>query len=221
MNYLGEQIQVNLVDMGKYKNQNRGYYSFLTAIGILSWYGFAIPVYRKDSINMTKAVTELLKQFKDRFGDYPKLAQFVYGKEFYNVGVKKLLEKHEIKYFCTNSDKKAAIVERFNRTFKTAMWKYFYSKETYKWIDVLDELVYNYNNTNHSTILMKPSEVTKNNENEVWTMLFGHIDAELPLPKFKVGDTVRISKYKPAFTKGYEANFTEELFKVVIQMCMS
>ena len=124
---------------------------------------------------MTKAVTELLKQFKDRFDEqYPKLAQFDDGKEFYNVGVKTLLEKHDIKYFSTKSDKKAAVVERFNRTLKTAMWKYFYSKGTYKWIDVLDQLVYNYN-TKHSTILMKPKDVNKKNEDQVWTTLYGHI----------------------------------------------
>ena len=40
------------------------------------------------------------------------------------------------------------------------MWKYFYSK-TYKWIDIVDELVYNYNNTKHSTILMKLNDVMK------------------------------------------------------------
>ena len=132
--------------MGKYKNQNKGYYWILTAIDVLSRYAFAIPVYKKDTNNMTKDVTELLKQFKERFGGYPKLAQFDDGKEFYNVGigVKSLLEKHDIKYFSTLSDKKAAVVERFNRTLKTSMWKYFYSKGTYKWIDVInrDELVY-------------------------------------------------------------------------------
>ena len=163
---------------------------------------------------MTKAVTVLLRQFKGRFGDYPKLAQFDDGKEFYNVGVKSLLESHNIKYFSTLSDKKAAIVERFNRTLKTAMWKYFYSKGTRKWIDILDELVYNYNNTKHSTILMKPSKVSKSNEDEVWTTLYGHNYGDLPLLKLKVGETVRISKYKSTFTKGYEANFTEELFKI-------
>ena len=202
--------------MGSYKNQNKGYYWILTAVEILSRYAFSVPVYRKDTNNMTKAVTELLKQFKDRFDEqYPKLAQFDDGKEFYNVGVKTLLEKHDIKYFSTKSDKKAAVVERFNRTLKTAMWKYFYSKGTYKWIDVLDQLVYNYNNTKHNTILMKPKDVNKNNEYQVWTTLYGHLYAESPLPKFKVGDMVRISKYKSTFTKGYEANFTEELFKVI------
>ena len=166
---------------------------------------------------MTKSVEELLRKFKDRFGEYPKLAQFDDGKEFYNVGVRSLLEKQDIiiKYFSTNSDKKAAVVERFNRTLKTSMWKYFYSKGTYKWIDILDDLVYNYNNTKHRIILMKPKDVSNKNEDEVWTTLYGHIYGDLPLPKFKVGETVRISKYKSTFTKGYEANFTEELFKVV------
>ena len=79
---------------------------------------------------MTKAVIELLKQFKDRFdGRYPKVAQFDDGKEFYNVGVKTLLEKHEIKYFSTKLDKKAAIVKGFNRTLKLLCGNIFTVKE--------------------------------------------------------------------------------------------
>ena len=116
---------MDLVDMGKYKNQNEGYYWILTGIEILFRYTFVIPVYRKDMTNTAKGVTELLKQFKDCFGNYPNSVQFDDRKEFYNVSVKSLLEKHDIKYFSTNSDKKAAIVERFNRTLKTTMWKYF------------------------------------------------------------------------------------------------
>ena len=64
VNYVGDQIQMDLVEMGSYKNQNKGYYWILTAVKILSRYVFAIPVYRKDTNNMIKAVTELLKQFK-------------------------------------------------------------------------------------------------------------------------------------------------------------
>ena len=91
------------------------------------------------------------------------------------------------------------------------MWKYLYSKGTYKWIDVLDELVYNYNNTKHNGILMKPKDVNKSNENEVWTTLYDHLYAELPLLIFKVGDIVRIRKYKSTFTKGSEASFLLQL----------
>ena len=94
------------------------------------------------------------------------------------------------------------------------MWKYFYSKGTYNWVDVLDELTENYNNTKRSSILMKPKDVNKTNENLVWVTLYGSPLGKLPLPQFRVGDTVRVSRYKSIFGKGYEANFTEEIFKV-------
>ncbi len=60
---------------------------------------------------MTKRVSDLLEEFKERFGKYPNVAQFDEGKEFYNVGVRDLLTKNNIKYFSTNSERKAAIVE--------------------------------------------------------------------------------------------------------------
>ena len=94
------------------------------------------------------------------------------------------------------------------------MRKYLYSKGTYNWVDVLDELTNNYKNTKHSSILMKPKDVNKTNENIVWVTLYGWALGELPLPKFRIGDTVRVSKYKSIFAKGYEANFTEEIFKI-------
>ncbi len=137
---LADQIQMDLVDMGKYKNQNKGYYWILTAVEILSRYAFTIPVYRKDTKNMTKAVSDLLGEFKERFGKYPNVAQFDEGKEFYNVGIRDLLTKNNIEYFSTNSERKAAIVKRFNRTLKTSMWKYFYSIGTHTWVDILDDL---------------------------------------------------------------------------------
>ena len=49
----------------------------------------------------------------------------------------------------------------------------------------------------------------------MWVTLYGSALGKLPLPKFRIGDTVRVSKYKSVFSKGYEANFTEEIFKVV------
>ena len=84
---LADQLQMDVVDMGKYHWHNKGYYWILTAIEILSRYAFAIPVHRKNTENMTKAVNELLVQFKARFGKHPNIAQFDEGKEFYNVNV--------------------------------------------------------------------------------------------------------------------------------------
>ena len=69
---------MDLIDIGQYDSDNGGIYWIL----------------RKDTSNMTKAVTPLLKQCTDQFGDYPKLAQFDEGKEFFNLRVKAVLDKH-------------------------------------------------------------------------------------------------------------------------------
>ena len=61
---------------------------------------------------------------------------------------------------------------------------------------------------------MKPADVNQTNEHLVWITLYGHEAGELPLPKFRTGDTVRVSRYKSIFSKGYEANFTEEIFVI-------
>ena len=61
---LADQIQMDLIDMRKYQKQNKGYYWILTAVEILSWHGFAVSVYRKDTENMTEAVDELLKKIQ-------------------------------------------------------------------------------------------------------------------------------------------------------------
>ena len=211
---LGDQLQMDLVDMKKFKRENKGYYWILTGIEILSRFAFAIPVYRKDTENMTKGVARMMTEFKKRFsGKYPEVIQFDEGKEFYNVGVKSLLrDAYNVKYFSTHMGKKAAIVERFNRTLKTMMWKYFDSKETHKWLDVVDDILKNYNNTKHRSIGMKPIDVNEENKHEVWIKLFGQPVGNLPPPKYSVGDKVRISAYKNIFTKGYEANFTKEIF---------
>ena len=79
---LADQMQMDLVDMGKYGNKNKGYRWILTSIEILSRFAFTIPVYRKDTKNMTKAVEILLENFKKRFGKYPNVVQFDEGKEF-------------------------------------------------------------------------------------------------------------------------------------------
>ncbi|CAB4010659.1 integrase core domain-containing [Paramuricea clavata] len=163
---------------------------------------------------MKDAVSNVLEQFNNRFGKYPKLAQFDQGTEFYNKEVKSLLNKHNIEFFSTYSDKKAAVVERFNRTLKALMWKCFYSASTYKWLDILQDLTDNYNSSVNRSIKTTPASVNESNWTEVWKTLFSHNLGKPSEPKFAVGESVRISKYKSVFTKGYEANFTKELFTV-------
>jgi hypothetical protein len=116
---------------------------------------------------MTKAVGKVLAQFKERFDRYPKAAQFDDGKEFYNVGVKTLLKDHDVHYFSTRTFRKAALIERFDRTLKTRMWKYFTENNMKVWVDVLPAFVKSYNNSTHSTIGMKPADVNEENKDEI------------------------------------------------------
>ena len=72
--------------------------------------------------------------------------------------------------------------------------------------DLLDDFVNKYNNTVHRTIKMKPIDVTSDSYAEY------NEDSHEKDPKFKVGDRVRISKYKNIFAKGYSQNWSEEVF---------
>ena len=76
------------------------------------------------------------------------------GTEFKNSVFQKLLKDNGVKFFTTKSEKKASIVERFNRTLKTKMWKYFTSKNTIHYLDVLPELASSYDSAYHRSIKM-------------------------------------------------------------------
>ena len=133
------------------------------------------------------------------------------GNEFYNNNVIGLVE-----LYSTKNKEKSSIVERWIRTMKEKIWKYFTDNNTYTYIDVLPDLVEDYNNTVHSSIKMSPVEASKKkNELTVWRNLYPDRYKINPLtPKFSVGDEVRISKEKTTFEKGYTARWTEEIFTI-------
>ncbi|GFU05359.1 uncharacterized transposon-derived protein F54H12.3 [Trichonephila clavipes] len=119
--------------------------------------------------------------------------------------------KMKVGFFTTNNKAKASIVERFNRTLKTKMWKYFTEMNTKCYIDVLEKLVYSYNHTWHRSIRMEPSSVSEGNQTQVWLTLYGQSLKESK-SIFKVGDTVRISREKLNFEKRHL--YPQELQKV-------
>ena len=97
---------------------------------------------------------------------------------------------------------------------KEKMFKYFSANSTRKYIDVLDEMVKNYNKTVHSSTKMTPIEASKEkNENKVWLNLYSIPKAGKD-PKYSVGDKVRITKKKTTFEKGYTPRWTEEVFTI-------
>ena len=158
-------------------------------------------------------VSAFKKIFKD--GRIPKKLHTDHGTEFLNKVFQRFLKENGVDFFTTeNFDTKATVVERFNRTLKTRMFKYFTFKNTNKYIDILPHLVDAYNHSYHRSIGTKPVLVTKKNEAKIWEKLYSsHKDKPVRF-KFNVGQKVRISKYKSIFTKGYLPNWTEEIFTI-------
>ena len=136
------------------------------------------------------------------------------GKEFYNMHVQDLFRRKGIRHFSTSGDSKGAIIERFHRTMKGRMYRYFTAANTLKYIDILQDLVDGYNASYHRSIKMAPQDVTGRNEKEAWLNLYGQNQPKDSIPKFQEGDYVRLSKAVRPFKKGYLPQWTEEVFKV-------
>ena len=128
------------------------------------------------------------------------------GSEFYNNSFKKWLKDNDIEMYSIHNEGKSVVAERFIRTLKTKIYKYMFSVSKNVYIDKLDDIVGEYNNAYHRTIKMKPVDVKDNT----------YVDSKEEFndkdPKLKVGDHIRISKYKNIFAKGYTPNWSEEVF---------
>ena len=117
--------------------------------------------------------------------------------------------------YSTENEEKSCVVERWNRTMKEKMFKYFSANSTRKYNDVLSDMVNSYNHTRHSSIKMTPVAASdKKNESVVWMTLYSLRSQKSAHFKFKVGDKVRITKKKGLFEKGYTPRWTEEVFTV-------
>ena len=103
------------------------------------------------------------------------------------------------------------MVERVNRTIKSRLQKYFYKNKTKNWIDILDQVVENYNNTPHSVIGVAPNQVSETNRKQVYKRLFPDLGLRT-VCKLKEGDRVRKILNKDIYEKGYTKNWSEEIF---------
>ena len=129
------------------------------------------------------------------------------GSKLYNRPMKLWLEKNGIERYSMHNAGKSVIAEIFIRTLKNKIYKYMTSISKTVYIDKLDDIVNKYNNT-YSTIKMKPADVKSN------TYIDFSKEVNDKNPKSKIADNVRISKYKNVFTKGYNPNWSEEVFVI-------
>src|SRR5438552_4829649 len=210
---IAQQWQADLVEMIPYANVNDGYRYLLTVIDLFSRFAWARAI--KD-----KTGKQVKHAFQDIFATGRKCQhlQTDDGLEFSNGHVQRLLTRENIKFFTVKSHFKAAVCERFNRTLKSKMWRYFTHRGTYKWIDILPDLINAYNASKHSSIGIPPNDVNASNERELWAKQEAKgpqkVSDRESKATFQVGDEVRVSKAKKAFQKGYLPNWTEEIFTI-------
>lgn len=115
----------------------------------------------------------------------------------------------------TYNETKASVVERFNRTLKTKMWKYFTANNTRHYLTALPKLMTAYNTSFHRSIGRAPATVNVYNADAVRKTLYPPVSAPKHAPfRFNVGDTIRINVAARPFKKGYLPNWTDEIFTV-------
>lgn len=208
--------QSDLVDLQSLKEHNDGVNYLLTTIDVFSKKAFVQPLKSKKGEAIIAAYREIFTIANTK----PINLQTDKGKEFVAKNVQKFFKENQINHFTTqNPDVKAAVVERFNRTLKTRMWRYLHHENTLKYADVLQDFVSSYNNSFHRTIKMTPNEVDESKIKQVYRNTYCDENAfsssvSERKPKLKVDDYVRLVKQKGTFEKGYETNFTEEVFKI-------
>lgn len=209
VNGIDNQFQADLVDMREYACDNDNVNYLLTCIDVFSKYAWVRCVKTKSGRAVATAFEDILGG-----GRIPLKLQTDKGTEFYNTHFQKVLDKYNITHFSTHSEIKAGVVERFNRSLKTRMWKYLTSANSRRYINVIQDFVHAYNSSYHRSIKMAPKEVNADNEELVFKTLYKTKPNDVYGFKFNVGDTVRISKLRGKFRKGYEQTYTDEVFTI-------
>ena len=210
-----EQWQADLVDMQEFSKQNNGYKYIITVIDIFSKYAWAVPLKDKTAPSVLEAFNQIFLERR------PTKLQTDQGREFDNKILNKFLKERHIQFFTSkNPSTKCAVIERFNRTLKSKMFKYFTAKGTRRYIDVLPELMTSYNTSPHRTIKMRPIDVTRDNESHVFRNTYGFMDRHEFLKnkyknsKLKLGDVVRTRYKLGPFDKSYYPLWTDSTYKI-------
>lgn len=208
---LNEHFQADLVEMQPYAKINKGYRYIFIVIDVFSKYVWAVPLKSKSGKDVTEAMKKILVTDKR----IPIHLQTDNGKEFYNSDFQKLMKTYNINHYSTYSTKKCSVVERVNRTIKSMMYKEFSINGSFRWYNLLDGLIKKYNENKHRTIGMKPIDVNKGNEKMLLKSVYNYPTITYSqLPKFKINEHVRISKYRGVFDKGYTPNWSNEIFTI-------
>ncbi len=198
--------QIDLLDMQKFARENQGFRYICVIIDCFSKFVWIKPLKNKTGKATVKALALLL------MNERPKHIQADEGSEFFNRDVTRMLEAFGPKLYHSYSDKKAAIVERVQRTIRQRLGRLFTHQNNHNWIDHIQEIIDSYNNSYHRSIKMKPADVRQEHVANIFARLFP--EEAIKKPRFNVGDRVRITAKRTFLQKEYKKGWTDEIFVI-------
>ena len=202
--------QLDLMEMIPYARVNKGYKYILTCLDIFSRFAQTQPVKTKQGKIVADAITKMLKSVQ------PRHVQTDLGKEFYNSHVQKLFTKHNINHYSVHSQFKAALVERFNRTLRERLNRFFTHQGNKKWVDALSKLTSAYNHSSHRSLKGKtPADVVKTTNLDDWIEQERVVGKKRKGKPYSLGTLVRISRIAMTpFRRNFDQNWSEEIFRI-------
>ncbi|VDI33611.1 Hypothetical predicted protein [Mytilus galloprovincialis] len=209
---IDDQFDADLANMSNLKDSNDQFSQLLFVLDIFSKYLWIQPL-------KNKTAKEVVRGFQVIFQNGRKCNKLRTdnGTEFTSNISKSYLQNEGIYHFTTqNSNTKANICERVIKTIKTKMYRYFTENRTYRYIDVLPDLMSSYNATTHRTLNnIAPKDVNTNNEADIWAHMYlkqKTSNKGLKPYHFKMNDLVRIASKNSTFERSYDEHFTREIF---------
>lgn len=206
-------MQMDLMDISRFSKQNSNYKFLLNIIDVYSRYAWSIPLKKKTPDEIAPHIEIILKLLKK-----PIAFTFDQGSEFKGA-VNKLFEKYDVQVYLNdpgaiNAKNKVGMIERLNRTLWNRIKKYMQTQQTLKFIDVLQDIVNNYNNTRHSAILQKPEDVFLDKKQPIISIDKIYLSGQQD--KFTIGNLVRFKRVRKTFDKkAFEPIFSISVHRVV------
>ena len=209
-NHIDEIWSMDLADMIDYKiSNNKGFRYIFIIIDNFSKYLWAIPLKNNYSQTITNEFSNILTTSKRK----PLKIESDRGSEFYNSVFQNFLKSKNIHHYSRYTDKGPSIAERVIRTIRNLLKKPVFEKGKASWIDEIQSVIKQYNNTIHHSTKMTPIQASKkSNEKLVYSNLQ---DKRRKLnPKFKLGQLVRTADIKKVFSKGDSTNWSYKLYTI-------
>ena len=215
---LHDQYEADLADMQKLRKRNDQVTFLLVVIDVFSRYLWVEPLRGKTNREMLGAFQRLFER-----APKPRRLRTDRGNEFTSGEMEDYFDRMNIEHWSAHNDEmKASFAESAVRNLKKSLWGYMRKRKVYRYVDILQDAVQAYNDTEHRSTGMKPSAIT---EGDVEELLWWHqykpktpyVKSRLDKPPrfaFKTGDHVRISHKAKTFERAYDEKWTPEIFVV-------